>query len=98
MHKDWDNTGPSDVALQMPGELSPSVLLIDRAELPLRGLDSLDEFSTTVPIVFCGNLEKAKSYLMNRGVVPGPVQDDGNTQFFEILDSESHVIEICVEP
>jgi hypothetical protein len=28
----------------------------------------------------------------------GPIQDSGDTQFFEIRDTEGHLFEICEEP
>jgi len=34
----------------------------------------------------------------SRGVPVGPIQDGGDTEFFEIRDSEGHLIEICKEP
>ena len=37
-------------------------------------------------------------YLSSRGVLPGPIQDGGDIQFFEIRDTEGHLIEICKEP
>ena len=35
---DWDEHLPSDVALRLPGDAEPVILLIDRAELQQAGL------------------------------------------------------------
>jgi hypothetical protein len=49
-------------------------------------------------VIFCNKLQKGHEHLTNHGVLPGPIQDGGDTQFFEIRDSEGHVIQICKEP
>ncbi len=87
---DWENTGPSDIALKLPGDEEPTILLSSR--------EGSDLESRTVPIIFCSKLKKAQEVLRNRGVTVGPIQDGGDTQFFEIRDSEGNVIEICTEP
>jgi hypothetical protein len=91
---EWDNPLPSDVALKLPGVDEPTILLNDRAEVRAAGF----ERSSTVPIVFCDKLKKAHEFLSSRSLGPGPIQDDGETQFFEIRDLEGNVIEICKEP
>jgi hypothetical protein len=49
-------------------------------------------------VIFCDKLKKGLEQLTNRGVLPGPIQDGGDTQFFEIRDTEGNVIQICKEP
>ena len=89
----WDNPLPSDVALKLPGDDEPRILLSDRAEVQEAGLEP-----PTHPIIFCNKLQKGYEYLLGRGVVSGPIQDGGDTQFFEIHDAEGNVVEICKEP
>jgi|SRR5579859_2107635 len=91
---DWDNPCPSDVALKLPGCEEPAVLLSSREEVQQAGLEA----PKTVPIIFCSKLKKAQEVLGNRGVTVSPIQDGGDTQFFEIRDPEGNVIEICTEP
>jgi hypothetical protein len=49
-------------------------------------------------VIFCNKLKKGHEHLTNRGILPGPIRDGGDTQFFEIRDSEGHLIEVCKEP
>jgi catechol 2,3-dioxygenase-like lactoylglutathione lyase family enzyme len=91
---DWDEPLPSDVALKLPGHDEPVIVLIDRAEVQRAGL----ALPTDRPILFCGKVERAHEYLEGRGASPGPIQDGGGTQFFEVRDPEGNVIEICKEP
>lgn len=91
---DWDEPLPSDVALKLPGYDEPTILLNDRAEVQQAGLAS----ATERPILFCNKLKKAHEYLEGRGASPGPIQDGGGTQFFEIRDLEGNIVEICKEP
>ena len=86
----WEDICPSDIALLTPEAKLPLILLSDKAEV------DCDE--AVVPIISCKKLEKAREYLSERGVIAGPLQDGGDCQFFEIRDSEGHVIEICTEP
>ena len=90
----WDCTLPSDVALQLPGDDVPTILLSDWNEVRSAGY----ERSNDHPILFCGNLTKARELLQREGAVPGPVQQSGGTEFFEIRDAEGNIIEICKEP
>ena len=85
---------PSDVALTLPGYVSPTILLSDRAEVQKAGLEPCADR----PILFCNKIKKAHDYLEGRGASPGPIQDGGGTQFFEIRDPEGNCIEICEEP
>ena len=91
---DWDNPLASDVALTLPGDDEPAILLSSQSEMEQEHLD------TTPPIVsvmFCDKLKKGHEQLVNRGVVPGPIQDGGDMEFFEIRDSEGHLVQICKE-
>ena len=86
----WDDPLPSDVALKLPGSDTPTILLRSRSEAGFAG-------ENDHPIVFAGNLKKAYKYLVDKGASPGPIQDGGGTQFFEIRDPEGGVIEVCQE-
>jgi catechol 2,3-dioxygenase-like lactoylglutathione lyase family enzyme len=92
----WDDPLPSDVALMLPGDTDPTIALSDQAEVQRAGLERPNDRV----IIFCSKrkLEKAHEHLRNRGASPGPIQDGGGTQFFEIRDPEGNVIEICGEP
>ena len=90
---DWDASLPSDVALRLPGYGEPTILLNNRAEVQQAGLAT----ATERPILFCGKLKAAHEYLEHKGASPGPIQDGGGTQFFEVRDPEGNVIEICKE-
>lgn len=90
----WDNPLPSDVALLLPGAEEPSILLTDRAEVKNAGFP----VPTTVPILFTNKLKKVQEYLAAKSVPVGPIQDGGDTEFFEIRDPDGNVIEICKEP
>ncbi|HKW26364.1 MAG TPA: hypothetical protein VJN48_11310 [Terriglobales bacterium] len=92
---DWDNQLPSDVALKMAGDSEPTILLSNRAEVTQAGFD---RSASTVPVIFSDKLKKAYEHLTRRGVLAGPIQSDGETEFFEVRDSEGNVIEICKEP
>src|ERR1051326_7547926 len=85
---------PSDVVLKLPGHDEPIIVLIDRAEVQRAGL----ALPTDRPILFCGKIKRAHEYLEGRGASPGPIQDGGGTQFFEVRDPEGNVIEVCREP
>jgi hypothetical protein len=92
---DWDCPLPSDVALQLPGHDAPTILLNAKAEVEQAGFDRP---SPVAAVIFCNKLKKGHEHLTNRGVLPGPIQDGGDTQFFEVRDSEGHVIQVCKEP
>ena len=70
-----------------------TVLLSDRAEVASAGLNR----SGPVPIIFSEKVKKAHEYLAGKGVAVGPLQNDGNSDFFEVRDPEGNVIEICQE-
>jgi catechol 2,3-dioxygenase-like lactoylglutathione lyase family enzyme len=92
---DWDDPLPSDVALQLPGSDEPTILLSDRTEAEEAGLTPRGDDH---PILFTAKLQKAREHLTSRGVVPGETQDGGGTSFFQILDPDGTVIEICQTP
>jgi hypothetical protein len=89
-----DDPLPSDIALSLPGDTGQAILLCDQAEVEKAGLTCRIEH----PLVFCTKLAKAHEYLRDRGASPGPIQNGGGTQFFEVRDPEGNVIEICKEP
>jgi catechol 2,3-dioxygenase-like lactoylglutathione lyase family enzyme len=91
----WDNPLPSDVALTLPGDDEPTILLNARSELEEA---HFDRPSLVATVIFCDKLKKAHEHLSGRGVLAGPIQDGGDMQFFEIRDIEGHLIEICKEP
>src|SRR5579862_3742673 len=92
---DWDNLLPSDVALRLPENSQPTILLSDQAELARA---RFDRSSSTVPVIFSDKLRKAHDLLSSRGIAASPIQGDGESEFFEVRDIEGHVIEICKEP
>lgn len=92
---EWDNPLPSDVAIRLPGYSEPTILLSDRAEAQQAGLD---QSATVAPIIFCDKINKAQEWFSGRGIIAGPIQEDSETQFFEIRDLEGNSIEICKEP
>jgi hypothetical protein len=89
-----DDPLPSDVALTLPGQDKPTILLNDLREVEDAGF----ERPNGRPIIFCKKLKKAHEYLVARGTAPGPIQEGGGTEFFEIVDPEGTVLEICKEP
>jgi len=91
---DWDCILPSDVALTLPGDASPTILLSDWVEVRKAGY----ERSNDHPLIFCKKLSKAHEYVRSRGAAAGPIQNGGGTEFFEVHDPEDNVIEICKEP
>jgi hypothetical protein len=92
---DWDCSLPSDVALQLPGCDAPTILLSSKAEIEQAGYDRPSQLAC---VIFCLKLKKGHEQLENRGASVGPIQDGGDTQFFEIRDIEGNVIQICKEP
>ena len=91
---DWDCPLTSDVALQLPGHDSPTILLSDLAEVRNAGYERPNEHT----VIYCARLTKAHEWLLGRGVEAGPIQHSGGAEFFEVRDPEGNVIEICKEP
>ena len=91
----WDCELPSDVALQLPGHEMPIILLNSKTEVEQA---SFDRPLPVASVIFCNKLQKGHEQLTRRGVLAGPIQDGGDTQFFEIRDTEGNVIQICKEP
>ncbi len=92
---EWDCQLASDVALQLPGHDAPTILLNLKTEVQKAGFDRP---APVASVIFCTKLKKGHDHLASRGVMPGPIQDGGDMESFEIRDSEGHVIEICKEP
>lgn len=91
---EWDNRLPSDIALKLPGYEQPTILLCARAEIEQAHLDVPSPLASDI---FCNKLKKAHEHLSTRGVNPGPIQDGGDMQFFEVHDSEGNLIQVCKE-
>ena len=91
---DWDCILPSDVALVLPGDDVPRILLSDWAEAREAGY----ERSNDHVVIFCSRLTKAHEYLRDRATEAGPIQEAAGPEFFEVRDPEGNVIEICKEP
>jgi hypothetical protein len=91
---EWDNPLASDVALKFPQDKEPTILLCARSEMEQA---KLDPPSAVVSTIFCDNLKKARERLSTRGILVGPMQDGGDTQYFEIRDIEGHLIQVCKE-
>ena|SRR5579871_3529088 len=90
---DWDNPLPSDVALKLPGDLEPTVLLSSRSEAERAGRIEPDH-----PTVFTRKLKQAYERVCERGAAASPPQEEGGLELFEITDPEGNVIEVCNEP
>ncbi len=93
--QDWENPLPSDVALTLPGDSEPTILLSAQSEVEQARFDSPSPVAT---VIFCDKLKKAHERLSGRSLLAGPIQAGGDMQFFEIRDTEGHLIEICKEP
>ena len=91
---DWDNPLPSDVALKFPGNDEAAILLSARTEVEQAGFD---RSSPVVSVIFCNKLKKAHEQLSGRGILVGPIQDGGDTEFFEIRDTEGNLLQVCKE-
>ena len=89
--EDWDCALPSDLALRLPGDTEPTILLSDRAEVQHAGYDRPREHA----ILFTANVKKAYEHLSIKGANPGPIQEQRGPHFFEVLDPEGNIIEIC---
>ena len=72
------------------GHGAPTILLSAKAEVEQAGFERP---SPVASIIFCEKLKKGLEQLTNRGVLTGLIQDGGDTQFFEIRDTEGNVIE-----
>ncbi len=92
--EDWDDSLASDVALCLPGNEAPTILLRDRRHVLAFGGSVEDERA----LVFCSHIRKARGFLQERGVPMGPTQAVGGAEFFEIRDPEGREIEIRTEP
>src|SRR2546430_17559494 len=67
---DWDNPLPSDIALKLPGDAEPTILLSDRAEVQKAGFERQNDH----PIIFSDRLKKAREYLLRKDKAVGPIQ------------------------
>lgn len=92
--RDWDCTLPSDIALQLPGQKGPTILLSDWAEVREAGYSRSNDHT----IIYCSRLSKAQQHLSAKGLAIGPTQESGGAQFLEVRDPEGNVIEVCKEP
>src|SRR4029077_16355212 len=92
---DWDCPLPSDVALQLPGHDAPTILLNAKTEGEKGGFNRPSSFAS---LIFGKKPMKGHEQLASRGVLVGPIQDGGDTQFFEIRDPERNVIQVYKEP
>ena len=95
MPPDWDNPLPSDVALKLPGDEEPTILLSAKTEVEQAGFDRP---TPVVSVIFCDRLKKVHEQLASRGVLVGPIQEGGDTELFEIRDTEGNLFQICKEP
>jgi hypothetical protein len=91
---DWDNTLPSDVVLKFPGDDELTILLSAQREVDEA---KFDRPSPVVSTIFCDKLRKGHQLRSSRGILVGPIQDGGDMQFFEIRDTEGHLIQVCKE-
>ena len=89
----WDDPLPSDVALRLPGDDEPTILLCDQREVRDAGLERTNQH----PLLFSRRLEKARERLISKGSVPGVIQDAGGKQFFLVQDPDGNMVEVCEE-
>ena len=82
------------MALKFPGEDETTILLSAQREVDEA---KFDRPSPVVSTIFCEKLKKRRELLCSRGILVGPIQNGGDTQFFEIRDTEGHLIQICKE-
>jgi hypothetical protein len=71
---DWDNPLLSEVALTLPGDSQPTILLSAQSEVEQARFDRPSPVAT---VIFCDKLKKAHEHLSSRGVLAGPIQDGG---------------------
>jgi hypothetical protein len=43
-------------------------------------------------------VKKAHEYLRAKNAAPGPIEEAGGTEYFEVHDPDGNAIEICKEP
>ena|SRR6185436_19360325 len=89
--QDWDCPLPSDIALKLPMNKEPTILLSDQREALASGY----ERSNTHTVIFCSNLVRAREWLRDRGAEPGPTRSGAGPDYFEVCDPEGNIIEIC---
>jgi len=92
---DWDCPLPSDVALKLPGDDAPTIVLSVQSEIEQAGFDRT---SPVASVIFCDKLKQAHELLSSRGISVGLIQDGGDMQFFEIRDTEGNLIQVWKEP
>jgi hypothetical protein len=78
--QDWDNPLPSDVALTLPGDSEPTILLSAQSEVEQARFDRPSPVATSI---FCDKLKKAHEHLSSRGVPAGPIQDGETCSFLK---------------
>jgi hypothetical protein len=69
--KDWDNPLPSDVALTLPCDSEPTILLSAQSEVEQARFDRPSPVAT---VIFCDKLKKGHEHLSSHGVLAGPIQ------------------------
>jgi catechol 2,3-dioxygenase-like lactoylglutathione lyase family enzyme len=89
----WDDPLPSDVALRLPGDDEPTILLCDQREVQEAGFERANQH----PLLFSPRLTNAREHLISKGSAPGEIQDAGGKHFFVVRDPEGNLIEICEE-
>jgi hypothetical protein len=82
--QDWDNPLPSDVALTLPNDSEPTILLSTQSEVEQARFDRPSPVAT---VIFCDKLKKGHEHLSSHGVLAGPIRDGGDMQFFEVRDT-----------
>jgi hypothetical protein len=88
----WDNRLPSDVALGLPGDDEPTILLNDEAEVRRAGFQRENEHPSS-----SATSSKAYEFLSRKGAAPGPMRESG-ARFFEVREPGGIVIEVCEDP
>jgi len=71
----------------------------DDTALTLVELEATSSAQSEHAIFFTRNLEKAREWLIERGVtIEALASDSGGNRFFRFQDLEGNAIEVCVEP
>lgn len=101
-----DKMGCHDVApyeKDEPGATAALALEKESGVLTLGVIDprkpGTDVAEPSVPTLYAGNINKAREWLVSRGVAASPVaRDQQRTQYFEFRDLDGNLLEVSEEP
>jgi catechol 2,3-dioxygenase-like lactoylglutathione lyase family enzyme len=86
-----------------PGATVALVLVREGGVLTLRVIDpqkpGTDAAEPSVPTLYARNINKAREWLVSRGVAASPMQRDRqHTQYFEFRDLDGNLLEVSEDP